>query len=321
MRSRELFRQKFVIRDYIVYFVFVAVFIFFTITIGNKGFLSGQNLLSILRSNSMECVLSVAVTYVIACGEFDLSVGSTAALGACVSALVMQSGGGVLVAVLAGLGSGALVGVANGLLVAKVGIPSFIATVGTQMVVRGIAKWVSSSTSIIVTNEKFLQIFGQKDVLPNFSVLIVWLIGAAIVGYIIFNKTRYGRQVLATGANRTAAEFSGVNTARIKFLVMFIVAIVAALAGLLYAGLMSTAKSTIGEGGLELDAIAAVVLGGAALSGGKASIVGTVVAAILIGFINNGIVIMGMSIEQQYIVTGAIIVAAVAFGQTTRVKE
>lgn len=320
MQSKVSFR-KLNFRDYIVYVVFVAVFIFFACTIGDQGFLTVHNLLSILRSNSMVCVLSVAVTFVIACGEFDLSVGSTAALSACVAALVMQSGGGVVPAVLAGLGSGAIVGVGNGLLVSKVGIPSFIATVGTQMVVRGAAKWVSSSTSIIVTNNRFLKIFGQTEVFPNFSILIVWLIGAAVVGYIVFNKTRYGRQVLAVGANRTAAEYSGVNAARTKFMVMFIVAIVAALAGLLYAGLMSTAKSTIGEGGLELDAIAAVVLGGAALSGGKASIIGTVVASILIGFINNGIVIMGMSIEQQYIVTGAIIVLAVAFGQTTHSKE
>ena len=146
-------------------------------------------------------------------------------------------------------------------------------------------------------------------------VLVIWTVAALLFGHVVLKKTSYGREVLATGANRVAAEFSGVSTKKIKFMVMLVIGIVAAISGMLSAGLMQTARSTIGEGGIELNAIAAAILGGAALSGGKGSIIGTVVASLLIGVINNGIVIMGLNIAQQSMVTGAIIILAIAFGE------
>lgn len=314
MQSKVSSRRSFEWRNYIVYFVFIGVFLFFMFSIGDSGFLKPSNLLSIVRTTTMTTLIAVAMTFTIAAGEFDLSVGATAAFGAIFAALAIQATGNTLVGILAGIAGGALVGAANGALVAGLGIPSFIVTVGMQMVVRGADMWLTNTKPIIIGDEAFNNIFGQAEVGPV-PVLVIWTIAALVIGHIALKKTSYGREVLATGANRVAAEFSGVSTKKIKFMVMLVIGIVAAISGMLSAGLMQTARSTIGEGGIELNAIAAAILGGAALSGGKGSIIGTVVASLLIGVINNGIVIMGLNIAQQYMVTGAIIILAIAFGE------
>ena len=314
MQSKVSSRRSFEWRNYIVYFVFVGVFLFFVCSIGDSGFLKPSNLLSIVRTTTMTTLIAVAMTFTIAAGEFDLSVGSTAAFGAIFAALAIQATGNTLVGILAGLAGGAIVGAANGALVAGLGIPSFIVTVGMQMVIRGADMWLTNTKPIIIGDAAFNNIFGQASI-GVVPVLVIWTIAALIIGHIMLKKTSYGREVLATGANRVAAEFSGVSTKKIKFMVMLVTGIVAAVSGMLSAGLMQTARSTIGEGGIELNAIAAAILGGAALSGGKGSIIGTVVASLLIGVINNGIVIMGLNIAQQYMVTGAIIILAIAFGE------
>jgi ribose transport system permease protein len=312
MQSKAL-KYKFEWRNYIVYLVFVVVLVFFIITIGGKGFTQVSNLMSIIRTTTMTSLLAVAMTFAIAAGEFDLSVGSVAAFGAIFAAIAMQAGGNFIVGILAGLAGGAIVGAVNGALVGVLRIPSFIVTVGMAMIIRGADQWLTNTKPILIGDPTFRSIFGHAEFGPV-PVMLVWTIAALIIGHLVLKKTSFGREVLATGGNRVAAEYSGVNTKKIKFLVLLITGMAAAISGMLFAGMMSTARSTIGEGGLELNAIAAAILGGAALSGGKGSIIGAVVASLLIGIINNGIVIMGLNIAQQNMVTGAIIILAIAFG-------
>lgn len=300
-------------RDYIVHICFAAVLLFFAVTIGDKGFLTLANLFNIARTTAMMAIIAIAMTFVISSGELDLSVGSTAALAALVSALAMQAGYGFAGGVLAGLGVGLLVGLANGFFVTVVSIPSFLVTLGMMQLVRGIDMRITYTNPVAITNETFTTIFGVGTI-GMVPTLFIWAVIVAIIGHVVLRYTPFGRQVLATGGNRTAARYSGVRTERTKLYCFLITGTAAALAGMLWAGMMSTARYNFGEGA-ELAAIAAVILGGTSLFGGKGTIIGTFIGALLIGTINNGLIIMGLDVSEQMMVAGAIIILAVAFGR------
>lgn len=300
-------------RDFVVYIFFAAVLAFFAFTIGDKGFLSTANLFNITRTTSMIAVIAVAMTFVIAAGELDLSVGSTAALAALTSALAMQAGFGLVGGVAAALLSGLLVGAINGFFVTVVNIPSFLVTLGMMQFVRGLDMRVTYTKPVPIADTTFTSLFGSGSIGPVPS-LFVWSVAVAALGHIVLRYTPFGRQVLATGGNRVAAQYSGVPTRRVKLYCFLISGVAGALSGMLYSGMMQTARYSFGTGA-ELAAIAAVILGGTSLFGGKATIIGTFVGALLIGTINNGLIIMGLDVSEQNMVAGALIVLAVAFGR------
>ena len=300
-------------KDYVVYIFFVFVIAFFAFTIGDIGFLTINNLFNITRSTSMIIVMAVAMTFVISAGELDLSVGSTAALAALVSALAMQSGYGVVGGIMAGVLSGLFVGLINGFFVTVVNIPSFLVTLGMMQFIRGLDMRITYTKPVAVANDTFNNIFGAGNIGP-IPVLLVWSLAATVLGHFVLKYTPFGRQILATGGNRVSARYSGVNTSRTKLYCFIITGVAASLAGMLYSGMMQTARYSFGTGA-ELAAIAAVILGGTSLYGGKGSIVGTFIGALLIGTINNGLIIMGLDVSEQNMVAGAIIILAVAFGR------
>ena len=300
-------------KDYVVYIFFIFVIAFFAFTIGDIGFLTLNNLFNITRSTSMIVVMAVAMTFVISAGELDLSVGSTAALAALASALTMQSGYGIVAGIMAGVFCGLFVGLINGFFVTVVNIPSFLVTLGMMQFIRGLAMRVTYTKPVAIANESFNNIFGSENIGP-IPVLLVWSLAATVLGHFVLKYTPFGREILATGGNRVAARYSGVNTSRTKLYCFIITGVAAALAGMLYSGMMQTARYSFGTGS-ELAAIAAVILGGTSLYGGKGSIVGTFIGALLIGTINNGLIIMGLDVSEQNMVAGAIIILAVAFGR------
>ena len=300
-------------KDYVVYIFFIFVITFFAFTIGDIGFLTLNNLFNITRSTSMIVVMAVAMTFVISAGELDLSVGSTAALAALASALTMQSGYGIVAGIMAGVFCGLFVGLINGFFVTVVNIPSFLVTLGMMQFIRGLAMRVTYTKPVAIANETFNNIFGSENIGP-IPVLLVWSLAATVLGHFVLKYTPFGREILATGGNRVAARYSGVNTSRTKLYCFIITGVAAALAGMLYSGMMQTARYSFGTGS-ELAAIAAVILGGTSLYGGKGSIVGTFIGALLIGTINNGLIIMGLDVSEQNMVAGAIIILAVAFGR------
>jgi ribose transport system permease protein len=304
---------KFQWQDYMVYIFFGLVLVFFAFTIGDKGFLTMQNLFNITRTTSMIVVMAVAMTFVISCGELDLSVGSTAALASLIAASVLEAGYGIVAAVLAAILSGLAVGLANGLLVTVVSIPSFLVTLGMMQLIRGLDMRVTYTKPIGITDDFFNSVFGSGSIGPVPS-LFIWSILVAAIGHLVLRYTAFGREVLAAGGNRTAAQYSGVNTKRVKLYCFLISGAAAALAGMLYSGMMQTARYSFGTGA-ELAVIAATILGGTSLFGGKGSIIGTFVGALLIGTINNGLIIMGLDVSEQYMIAGAIIIVAVAFGR------
>jgi ribose transport system permease protein len=299
-------------RRYVIYIGFVVIFIFFAILLGNQGFVSPNNLLNILRQTATITVIAVGMTYVIACAEIDLSVGSVAGLASVVTAMAVANWG-VVAGVIAGLLVGVVVGSINGGLVAGLGIPSFLVTLGMLGIAFGMAQWITHSAPQPILSYAYNVAFGSGNLGP-FPGLVVWMAIFVAVGAVVLSKTRFGRQVLATGGNRMAAEFTGINTKRIKFEVLLISGMVAAFAGMLYAGRLQSGRFQWGQGD-ELSAIAAVILGGTSLFGGAGSVIGTLFGALLIGLINNGLILAGLDASQQQVIRGAIIILAVALAK------
>lgn len=306
-------KKSFDWRDYIVYLAFIGVIIYFSVTLHDQGFVSTDNLLNIIRQTAMISLMGLAMTFVISTGEIDLSVGSIAALSSLTAALTIQAGFGMIGGVAVGLGTGLLVGLVNGLLVTKLAIPSFLVTLGTMGTVAGLAMWITDTAPVPIVDATFNFVFGSGDIGP-IPILLVWTVLATIIAHFLLRKTSFGRQTLATGGNESAARFSGVKTQRIKLLVFLGSGFMAGFAGLLYAGRMHAGRFTFGEGD-ELSVIAAVILGGTSLFGGVGTVIGTVIGSLMIGTINNGLIIMGLDVSQQMMIKGLIIILAVAFGK------
>jgi ribose transport system permease protein len=312
MQSRALDlprRRQIAWRQYLVYIGFVALFLFFAVTLRDAGFTSTNNLLNIARQTAIIATMAVAMTFVIAAGQIDLSVGAIAGLASVTAALTIARFGPVA-GIIVGLLTGLIVGAFNGLLVTRLVIPSFLVTLGMMGVARGAAMWITDTAPVPILDQRYNAVFGSGSIGPIPS-LLVWIIIITIIGAVVLRKTAYGRQVLATGGNERAARFSGVDTSRIGFLVLTVSGVVAALAGMLYAGRLQSGRFQWGEGD-ELSVIAAVVLGGTSLFGGSGSVVGSVLGALLIGVVNNGLILMGLETSQQIIIRGGIIIVAVA---------
>lgn len=310
-RLRTLLRRLDWRRD-IIYVGFVVVFILFAVTLGDQGFLSTTNLVNILRQTAIITVIAVGMTFVIGNAEIDLSVGSVAGLASVATAMTIANYG-LVAGVLAGLLIGVLVGTINGLLVARVNIPSFLVTLAMMGIAAGMAQWITGSAPQPILDVTYNMVFGGGNVGP-IPIVIVWAAVLVAAGSVLLKKTIFGRHVLATGANRMAAEYSGIKTRRIKFQVMLIDSVLASLAGMLYAGRLESGRFQWGAGD-ELNAIAAVILGGTALAGGRASVIGTMFGALLIGLINNGLILAGLESSQQQVVRGLIIILAVALAR------
>jgi ribose transport system permease protein len=299
-------------RRYIIYIGFIVVFVAFAATLGDRGFLSSNNLLNIFRQAATISIIAVGVTFVISCAEIDLSVGSVAGLSSVCTAMAI-SHWGILAGIAAGLAVGLAVGAVNGTLVAMLKIPSFLVTLGMLGIAAGVAQWITDSAPQPILDDTYNLIFGGGNFGP-IPGLLVWMAIFVALGAIVLAKTRFGRQVLATGGNRVAAEFSGVRTQRIKFQVMLLSAVVASVAGMLYAGRLESGRFQWGAGD-ELSAIAAVILGGTSLFGGYGTVIGTLFGSLMISLINNGLILAGLETSQQQVVRGAIIILAVALAR------
>jgi ribose transport system permease protein len=300
-------------RRYAIYLGFVVVFLLFALFLASDGFLTSANLLNIFRQTAIISVMAVAMTFVIASAQIDLSVGSVAGLASVAAALAISGTGNALFGVLAGLGVGLVVGVINGGLVTFLGMPSFLVTLAMLGIAVGLAQLITSSAPEPILNGTFNTIFGGGNIGP-IPGLLVWTVVAVVLGAVVLAKTRYGRQVLATGGNRIAAEYSGVNTKRITFTVLLVSSLVASIAGMLYAGRLESGRYQWGDGD-ELSVIAAVILGGTSLFGGAGSVIGALFGSLLIGMINNGLILAGLDNSQQQIIRGLIIIVAVALAR------
>lgn len=296
----------------IIYVGFVVVLLIFSILLRDQGFLSTASFWNILRQAAIVSVIAVGMTFVIAAAEIDLSVGSVAGLASVVTALAL-SHFGLIAGILAGILLGVAIGCVNGALVAFARIPSFLVTLAMMGIAFGAAQWVTDSAPVPILDMTYIANFGGGSIGPVPG-LIIWMILFVAVGSVVLKKMRFGRQVVATGANNTAAEYSGIRTARVRFRVMLLCSVSAAIAGMLYAGRLQSGRFQWGAGD-EMNAIAAVILGGTALSGGRGSVIGTFFGALLMATINYGLILAGLDTSQQQIIRGVIIILAMALAR------
>ena len=259
------------------------------------------------------------MTFVIGSGEIDLTVGANIATSGIVAAIVMRSGGGAFLALLAALATGLAIGTINGLILIKTGLPSFLITIGTLTILQGFAMELANSNSIPIYNKTFTQVFGNGKVF-GIPVMILWCFLCMVIAYVLLRKLPFGSRTLAIGGNSRAAEYSGINVARMKLMVMMLSGVMAAFAGVLYCARLQAANYVYGDGA-EMNVIASVVLGGTAMSGGTASIIGTFVGAWLMAMIDNGTVIAGMTASQQMMVRGAVVIGATALGAISSMRK
>ena len=297
------------LRQYVVYLAFVLILAVFALLLWDDGFLSSSNLLNIGRQAAPIAVMAVGMAFALASAEIDLSVGSTVALSSLVAAVVVGDHG-FLAGAAAAVATGVVVGLFNGLITVKVRIPSFLVTLGTLGIISGIARNMNNLQSMPIRDDTFSALFGAGSLGPVSS-LVVWTIIAFALGHFALHHLRWGRHVLATGANRESAKASGLNTDRIRISALVASATTAAFAGVLLAGRLAIGRHDLGENDL-LTVIAAVVIGGTSLFGGRASIAGAVTGAVIMAMLNNGLILMGLEVADQLIARGVIIVLAVA---------
>jgi ribose transport system permease protein len=297
-------------RPYMLYIAFAILVVVFSIA--SPWFLSIDNFLNIGRQTALVSIIAIGMTFVIIARQIDLSVGSTLALSGMSAALAMAHvDDNWLIGAVAGIGTGALVGAVNGVIVTRLNIPSFLVTLGSLSAARGLALLVTTTKPVIVTNDSFVSIFGESTI-AGVPVPILWTLLAVIAGILLLHYSVFGRQIYASGGNPTAARYSGINTKRVTTLAFILTGALAGLAALVLAARSHAARPDVVQG-LELDVIASVTLGGCSLFGGRGFVLGTLLGSLIIGTLNNGLVLLGVSSSLQLVIKGAIIVAAVAF--------
>ena len=303
----ERFRQ---IGIFIALFVIAGVF-----AVLNPIFLTTSNLINILVQSTLTGIIGIGMTLAIISGGIDLSVGSLVALFVCIVATQMANGVPVPVEILIGLLIGILAGIFNGTMIAYVGLQPFLVTLGTMSLFRGAALVYTNGNPIFNVPSAFRTIFsGDLFGIPD---PILYLFGIAIVAFILLNYTRLGIYIKAIGGNEEAARMSGVNTQRNKVITYVICDMFTALAGLVLLGRLGAAEPIAGSG-FELDAIAAAAVGGTSMSGGKGNIPGTILGALILGSLRDGLTLMNVQSFYQQLASGAIILIAVAVDRYTR---
>ena len=280
------------------------------ITIINPSFMTTTNILNVLRQVSISALIAFGMTFVILTGGIDLSVGSTLALTGAIAASMLASGFDPILTILAALLLGAILGAINGVIIAKGKVAPFIATLATMTIYRGLTLVYTEGRPVSGLGDSVsFQMMG-KGYFLGIPVPVVTMILAFLALWFILHKTTFGRRIYAVGGNEDASRLSGINTDRVKIMVYSLTGMLAALSALILTSRLNSAQPTAGTS-YELDAIAAVVLGGTSLTGGKGWIFGTLVGALIIGVLNNGLNLIGVSSFFQQVVKGVVILIAV----------
>jgi ribose/xylose/arabinose/galactoside ABC-type transport system permease subunit len=302
-------------QPFVLYGAFVLLIVGFSVA--SPVFFSAENFANIARQTALVTIVAVGMALVIITAQIDLSVASNLALSGVVAAMVMRDVADAWwLGTLAGLLCGLLVGVVNGILVAVVRIPSFLVTLGMMGAARGIALLLSNTSPVLVTNADFWNVYND-GALASVSTPILWTLLVVLAGGVVLHLSTFGRKLIATGGNARAARYSGIDTKRVTLIAFAVTGALAGLAGLILAARGHAARPDVADG-LELDVIAAVILGGTSLFGGRGTIYGVVLGSLIIGILNNGLVLVGVAPSIQLIVKGAVIVVAVAFNREKR---
>ena len=306
--------------------VFIALLLMcFFLSQTTPAFLTVRNLLNVGRQISLLGIMAVGMTFVLISREIDLSVGSTYALAGLISGMLIVQQWGLLPAVGAGLFIGALVGLVNGLFSTYGLLPSFITTLGMMSVARGAALLITNGQPVTINatvgaDPETLRIFyfiGQGRVFDVIPMQLVFFIIVAILGWVLLSRTVFGFRAYAVGGSDKAARVSGIKVFNTKIQAFVIMGVSSALAGILSLAFLPSGQAGRTGVGLELDVIAAAVVGGASLSGGEGTILGTILGVLIIGVLRNGLVLLGISPFWQEAIIGIVIILAVGIDKWT----
>jgi ribose transport system permease protein len=305
------------------------VLIVIAMSLATDSFLTVQNGLNVLQQISINLCLSIGMTMIILSGGIDLSVGSVLALSGAVAAGLLKNGitlsrwnvvleFTVFGAIVAGIVVGMALGWFNGIIITRFRVPPFVATLGMLTIARGLTRLWTGGFPITNLDDGFVFLgAGRYLGVP----MPVWISAALVAAFVVVTRrTRFGRYLFAVGGNERAAKLSGLNVNRIKVLVYTLGGGLAGVAGLILAARLDAADPKVGVG-YELDSIAAVVIGGTSLSGGRGSILGTVLGCLIIGVLNNGLVLLGVSEDWQLVTKGFVIIVAVAIDRASRRED
>lgn len=309
-----------------------AVLLFIILTLINQEadvnkFTRAENLITIARQISLVTILAVGMTYIIISGEIDLSVGSLFAVtGIVLGILIKQTGLNPWLALLIAMALGSSIGLMSGAITTKLGVPSFVVTLGGLSALRGIALGLAGGWPVSgLPEHRFFDISGgylvfQTDVYTSIPMQVIWMAVILVIGWWLLSKTRFGYHLYATGSNKQAAILAGIQTDRVKITAFMLMGFLVAMASSLQLGFFKSFQPTSGQG-LELQVIAAVIIGGTNLFGGSGNVIGTLLGAAIIGMINNGLILAGVPTYWQFVAIGIIIVVAVILDLQIRRRQ
>ncbi|GGG16812.1 ABC transporter permease [Paenibacillus abyssi] len=300
-------------QELILLYITAAFFIIFALTA--DGFFSVNNIFTILRSMSIIAIIGLGITFVITAGEIDLSIGTVPALGGCLLAVLLVKGIPLPLTILITLCAVVVIGFINGLIVVKARIPSIIITLATYMIAQGIAYIISNQAPVIVTNAPFLNLFGSSFF--GFPLIVFWMLFFTVVSYLLMYKTKFGVNLAYIGENRSAAYYAGINVNTVIIIAFIICSTFSLMGGML--GVAQAANATPWMITPDLmTAIAATLIGGTSLAGGKGNILGTITGAFFLTMLSNGLLILGVDQWVLYLINGVIIILALSYSYSRK---
>lgn len=288
--------------------IFGLLLICVIISFVSPRFLTVSNFLNVLTQVSVNAILAIGMTFVILTGGIDLSVGSILAITGAVVATFAKAGGNIIPGIIVALIIGGVIGLFNGIIVSKGKVQAFIVTLATMTIFRGVTYVFTNGDPISGLGDNIS--FIGNNLVFGIPIPIILIVVVLFIAWYALNQTRFGRYIYALGGNEDSARLSGINTDKIKTLVYVISGVTAAIGGIIVTSRIGSASPNAGMG-FELDAIAAVVLGGTSLAGGEGKVTGTIIGALIIGVLNNGLNLMSVSPFYQLIVKGSVILLAV----------
>ncbi len=320
-RAYEKIKRMMVARESAVALVLITIFIVFSIS--SPKFIKVSNLLNVGRQVAYLGLMSIGLGLVIITGNIDLCIGSTYGMAAVIAAMVLVNTGNTVLALCLALSAGLIVGVMNGLLTVKVRLPSFIATFGTMNVIRGLVLIVTKGTPLPLFIEGITQethpgfyFIGRGVVFNNIQVPLLIMLFFMIIAGFILRKTAFGLHIFAVGGNENASYTAGINVGMVRLEAFVISSFLSSVAGIVNLSFIEIVYPTAGQG-LEFETFAAVIIGGTSFAGGEGSIKGILIGVLIMGFIRNGLVLLGVGPFVQVLVIGLIAIGAVSYDSLT----
>lgn len=302
-------------REFIAFLALAVIALIFSLLSSN--FFTLFNIMNIFRQASINAILAIGMTFVIISGGIDLSVGSTISLSGVLAAMVMgNTGMNSFAGILTGLAVGAAIGFINGVIITKGSVPPIIATLAAMTIASGVALVLTGGRSVTNLPDSF-SVIGRGNIFGALPVPVFIVIFAYILGHILLTKTKFGAAVFGVGGNEEAARLAGISVEWVKIRVYMFCGIMAAVSGLILASRLNSGQPMAGDG-MELDAIAAVVIGGASVNGGVGGAIGSLIGALLMSVLTNGFDLIGMGRYYQMIFTGIVLALAVTLQKKTR---